>query len=133
MIKDMINIGLRMREIREQKRITQTELSQKIKCTPTALSRWESGKRIPSFEYIEKIANALDVSISELCDEKPREMESTAVVTKISNLGNDERIVFCSYCNHLLINSDSLNYCEKCGSRLRKSMASGKIKLDSMI
>ena len=96
MIKDMINIGLRMREIREQKRITQTELSQKIKCTPTALSRWESGKRIPSFEYIEKIANALDVSISELCDEKPREMESTGVVTKISNLGNDERIVFCS-------------------------------------
>ena len=129
----MIDIGSRIKEIREQKGITQKEVCEKAKCTIVSLSRYESGKRIPSFEYIEKIANALDVSISELCGEKPREMESTAVVTKISNLGNDERIVFCSYCKHLLINSDSLNYCEKCGSKLRKSMASGKIKFDSMI
>ena len=128
MIKDMINIGLRIREIREQKRITQTELSQKIKCTPTALSRWESGKRIPTFESVERVANALDISISELCgEERP---EAYAVVTQLNNLGTNEGIVFCSNCKHILISSGALNYCEKCGSKLKLGMSSGKIEFD---
>lgn len=124
----MIDIGSRIKEIREQKGITQKEVCEKAKCTIASLSRYESGKRNPTFESVERIANALGVSISDLCGEE--RVEAYAIVTRIDNLGVNEGIVFCSNCKHVLISSGSLNYCEKCGSRLRLGMASGKIEFE---
>ena len=88
----MIDIVSRIKEIREEKGITQKEVCEKAKCTIVSLSRYESGKRNPTFESVERIANALGVSISDLCGEE--RVEAYAIVTRIDNLGVNEGIVF---------------------------------------
>lgn len=59
-------LGLRIRELRKGKRLSQDELSEKIGIDAKHLSRIELGKSFPYMETLEGIARALDVEIKEL-------------------------------------------------------------------
>ena len=58
--------GIRVKKIREQKKMSQLELAQKANLDITTINEIENGNRDPLLRTIWKIANALDVSISEL-------------------------------------------------------------------
>jgi transcriptional regulator with XRE-family HTH domain len=57
-----MNLGERIRNIRESKGLSQKEVSEKIGCSYQQLAQWEKGLRNPTYRNIEKIANALDTS-----------------------------------------------------------------------
>ncbi len=61
-----ILLGLRIREIRKLKKLTQEQLAEKIGIEIPSLSNIENGKNYPNSETIEKIAKGLDVEIFEL-------------------------------------------------------------------
>jgi transcriptional regulator with XRE-family HTH domain len=63
---DLSTIGKRLRAIRESLKLTQAELAKKVGLTQSAISHFEEGKRTPSAQALEKIANGLGMSVDTL-------------------------------------------------------------------
>ena len=58
--------GAMIRRLREEKRMTQAELAEKLNVSDKAVSKWETGKGYPDITLVEPIAAALGVSVPEL-------------------------------------------------------------------
>lgn len=57
-----IEVGSRIRAVRQSRKITQKELADKIGISQTAIALWENGSRSASLDLIDEIAAYLDVS-----------------------------------------------------------------------
>lgn len=58
--------GQRLRELRKQKGLTQEQLAEAAQISVEFLSNMERGVNAPSFETLERLAQALKVPIKEL-------------------------------------------------------------------
>lgn len=58
--------GTTIRQLREAKHLTQSELAGRIGVSDKAVSKWETGKGLPDISLIQPLAQALDVSVIEL-------------------------------------------------------------------
>ena len=58
--------GGMIRSLREQKGLTQEELSARLHVSSKAVSKWETGQGLPDISLLEPLAKALDISIIEL-------------------------------------------------------------------
>lgn len=56
----------RLKAVREEKGLSQTELAAKTGLQPSAVSHFESGRRSPSFDNLRRLADALNVTIDYL-------------------------------------------------------------------
>ena len=61
-------IGQRIRNYRTQKRLSQEKLAELAGCHPTYIGQLERGEKNATLESVEKIASAMDISLSELFD-----------------------------------------------------------------
>ena len=66
--KSVMSFGKKLRSLRQEKKLSQVELSKKLNVTSQALSQYELGKRIPDAEMIIRIADFFDVSVDYLLD-----------------------------------------------------------------
>ena len=62
--------GAVIKRLRENKKMTQEELAQKIFVTSKAVSKWETGKGFPDVGLLESLGKALGVSVIELLSGK---------------------------------------------------------------
>ncbi len=62
----LIFFGKRLKELRISKKLTQIELAEKSGLHPNYIGMVERGERNPSLINIDKLAKALNVSLSEL-------------------------------------------------------------------
>lgn len=60
--------GQKVKKIREQKKMSQMALAQKAGLDLTTINEIEKGNRDPMLKTIWKIANALDIKISQVFD-----------------------------------------------------------------
>ncbi len=58
--------GAQIKMLRENKKLTQEELAQKINVTAKAVSKWETGNGFPDISLLESLAGALGISVIEL-------------------------------------------------------------------
>ncbi len=58
--------GAVIRRLRENKKMTQEELAEKIFVSSKAVSKWETGQGFPDISLLEPLAKALDISVLEL-------------------------------------------------------------------
>ena len=58
--------GVTIRNLREQKGITQAQLAEQLKVSSKTVSKWETAKGLPDITLIEPLAQALGVSVLEL-------------------------------------------------------------------
>lgn len=58
--------GAVIKRLRENKKLTQGELAEKIGVSSKAVSKWETGKGLPDISLIESLSSALSVSVMEL-------------------------------------------------------------------
>ena len=58
--------GAVIRRLRENKKMTQEELAEKIFVSSKAVSNWETGQGFPDISLMEPLAKALDISVIEL-------------------------------------------------------------------
>ena len=58
--------GAVIRRLRENKKMTQEELAEKLFVSSKAVSKWETGQGFPDVSLIEPLAKALDISVIEL-------------------------------------------------------------------
>ena len=58
--------GTTIKQLREQKALTQAQLADRLGITAKAVSKWETAKGLPDITLIEPLAAALGVSVAEL-------------------------------------------------------------------
>lgn len=93
---DQYLTGATIRRLREEKRLTQAQLADKLGVTCKAVSKWETAKGLPDIMLIEPLARALQVSVTEL-------MAGNAVSNR-NVAGNMMRSVWyvCPVCGNIL-------------------------------
>jgi len=63
---NMARFSERLRQLREERNITQSRLAQLLDVLPCVYNRWENGVATPYWDTIVKIADILNVSLDEL-------------------------------------------------------------------
>ena len=58
--------GTMIKRLREEKRITQSQLAETLGVSDKAISKWENGRGYPDITLLEPLASALGVSVIEL-------------------------------------------------------------------
>ncbi len=59
-------LGARMQELRRQKKLKQAQLAELLNIAPKHISKIECGRCFPSFELLDRIADALEIEPYEL-------------------------------------------------------------------
>jgi len=63
---NQVKIGIFIAKCRQQTKLTQQQLANKLGVTDKAVSKWENGRCMPDISLIEKLANILNISVSEI-------------------------------------------------------------------
>ena len=63
-----MNIGQKIKELRQENNLTQEELAEELGVSPQAISRWENSTTYPDITILPIIANMFDVTIDYLLD-----------------------------------------------------------------
>lgn len=58
-----------IRMVREQRKLSQKELAQRLGVSPAAISHWETGRRIPDANDLVAMAKALGCKVDDLIKE----------------------------------------------------------------
>jgi len=64
-----MTIGERIKQARKAKGLKQKKLAEILEVNYTTISRWEKGEREPRIGDVQKLADALDISVSDLLGE----------------------------------------------------------------
>ena len=59
-------IGIRIRDFRESKGLTQKELAEIVGVQDAVISNWETGRNRPNVDVLKKLCTALNTSADEL-------------------------------------------------------------------
>lgn len=88
--------GSTIRKLREQQKLTQSELAEQLCVSSKAVSRWETARGLPDITMLQPLAKALGVSVIEL-------MNGEQIVNKNTS-GNMLRIRFyvCPLCGNVM-------------------------------
>lgn len=62
----LANIDINLKNLRISKRLSQRELAEKLGINPSAISAWESGRNLPKYDHIEKLANIYEIDVNRL-------------------------------------------------------------------
>lgn len=63
---DTKKIGIFLKELRNEKGMTQEQLGEKIGVSNKTISRWETGKYMPPVEYLNMLSDIYNISINEI-------------------------------------------------------------------
>lgn len=95
----MFTFAERFKNLRETKKISQRKIAKDLKISHSTICLWESGKRRPDIEFLEKLANYFNVSIQELLGTEETKKsniiditlteEQKALIEKITELNLD--------------------------------------------
>ncbi|MBR1811535.1 MAG: helix-turn-helix domain-containing protein [Clostridia bacterium] len=78
---DQQKIGLFLKELRKEKRLTQEQLAEKLNVTGRTVSRWETGVNLPDLSLLVELADYYEVDIREIIDGE-RKSETMDTETK---------------------------------------------------
>ena len=93
---DANKFGCFVAERRKELHMTQKDLAAKIQVTDKAVSKWERGLGFPDINTIEDLADALNVSISELMrSEMAVAGDTETVVNDVVQVAEDNNLHFC--------------------------------------
>ena len=86
------HIGIKIKELREQRQMTQTELAQKLNVSKSVISAYEKGIRTPSYRVIKDMSAVFDVPESHLF---VRDIGETSILIDITDLTpSQQRIIY---------------------------------------
>lgn len=91
----MIMIADRIKNIREQSHLTQSELARRLGISRAGVNAWEMGISIPSTRYVMELADLFHVSADYILG-----MDSSTTVD-ISGLTEEDKELVLSVVNHL--------------------------------
>ncbi len=93
---DQKKIGSFMKELRNEKQITQEQLSEILGVSNRTISRWETGNNMPDIVLLMEISDFYDIDIRELLNgEREKEMMEKNLeetVLKVEEYSNEEKM-----------------------------------------
>lgn len=103
--------GTTIKHLREDRKMTQAELAEKVGVSDKAVSKWETAKGLPDISLIQPLAKALGVSVIELMSGEP------VINRNISCNMLRSKIYVCPICGNIIhTTGDALISC--CGVTL---------------
>ena len=82
-----------IRTVRKNRGFTQEDLASRLHVTRQTISKWEKGLSVPDAEMLSRLADELEVSVSELLGAKiETEAEENAIVEQLSRLNEQMAI-----------------------------------------
>lgn len=94
-----MKIGKKIKELLKIRGITQGKLSELTGFRQSDISDWVNDKHLPRSETLDKIADVLKVSISEIVDSKPS--EQSEIDSKLLLLTHEEKILAYEFINFI--------------------------------
>lgn len=92
---DQKKIGAFLKNLRNEKNLTQEQLAEMLGVTNRSISRWENGINMPDFDFIIEMAKYYDVSITEILNgEREKEMvdkKTEETLLKAAECANTEK------------------------------------------
>jgi transcriptional regulator with XRE-family HTH domain len=89
-------IGIRVREIRKLRGLTQEQLAELLDRSVEAVSLLERGQVSPNFETLERLGERLGISLKDLVDvpggDNPRQAELIIQLTEIARTLDEDRL-----------------------------------------
>jgi len=94
---DQIKIGRFLKELRNERRLTQEKIAEQLNVSGRTISRWETGSNMPDIGMLVELAEFFDVSITEIIDgeRKSEKMnqEEKETLLKVADYSENERNV----------------------------------------
>lgn len=87
---DAIKTGALIAQARKEKGLTQKELAEKVYVSVQAVSKWELGKNFPDLPLMEPLAEALDLTVTELLAGERGEQPGEEAVRDSLRLGEEQ-------------------------------------------
>ena len=85
----MVDIGSKIRELRTNQKMTQSEFAQRLGVTKSSISSYENGSRLPSYDILIKMARIFKVSTDMLLGQA----DENSVALDVAGL-TEEQIAF---------------------------------------
>ena len=73
------NIGQFISYRRKEKNLTQAQLAEKLGVSNKTISKWETGKCMPDYSVVNRLCEALEITVAELMDGEAAETSSVRV------------------------------------------------------
>ena len=90
---DRIKIGNFLRELRNEKRMTQEEIAEKFGVSSRSVSRWENGNTMPELGILVELSVFYEVEIKEIIEGERKseimEKEKIELLTKVADYANE--------------------------------------------
>ena len=101
------SVGKRIREIRLKKHLYQEQIDLRAVITPAYLGQIEREEKNPTVKLVEKISNALDISLSELFSNQENLINRTDsieenIIFEIRELSEKERSEILNIIKHVI-------------------------------
>lgn len=94
---DKIKIGNILRDLRNEKGITQEELAEKYGVSSRSVSRWENGNTMPELGILVELADYYQVDIGEIIDGERKsenmDKETKETLLKVANYAEKEKMM----------------------------------------
>lgn len=112
----MTDFGKNLSELRKKRNLTQLELGELIGVQPRLIGRWEQGQGKPQFDYILKLADALEVTLDQLLRGQKgteplsfeiRNKKLKELCKKVDQLKKEDQEVICHFLD-MAIRSDQV-------------------------
>ncbi len=95
---DQQKVGQFLKELRNEKSVTQAELAEVLGVSNRSISRWENGTTMPDFDLLIELAKYYDVEVGEILDGERKEdnmdTKTEKLMLKIADYNNVERNFF---------------------------------------
>ena len=95
---DQQKVGQFLKELRNEKSVTQAELAEMLGVSNRSISRWENGTTMPDFDLLIELAKYYDVEVGEILDGERKEnnmdTKTEKLMLKIADYNNVERNFF---------------------------------------
>ena len=111
----MFTFAEKFLSLRKKNNISQRKIAKDLNLSHSTICLWETGKRRPDIELLEKIADYFKISISELISNEDSStieylsQEQKKLIEKIKKLNNTQCIRLNSYADRLIEESEEQN------------------------
>ena len=93
--EDILTIGKKIKQLREQQGLTQSDLAEKLGTSRVAVSKWETGKKVPLLGEAERIIVYFQITLDELIGGKHTEVNCRTM--NVTQNAQEEKTGFLMY------------------------------------
>lgn len=92
---DQQKVGRFLKELRNERSVTQAELAEMLGVSNRSVSRWENGMTMPDFDLLIELAKYYDIEVGEILDGERKDdgmdRKTEGLMLKIADYNNAER------------------------------------------